>query len=65
MYLLFYLQSQNRFKSCDICISIVVVNTGYTGKKAQVWKSTNFDAELYDITGFLWDFIISTYLASR
>jgi len=26
----------------------------HTGKKAQVWKSTNFDAGLYDITGFLW-----------
>jgi len=26
-------------------------------KKAQVWKSTNFDAGLYDITGFLWAFI--------
>jgi len=24
----------------------------YTGKKAPVWKSTNFDAGLYDITGF-------------
>jgi hypothetical protein len=22
------------------------------GKKAPVWKSTNFDAGLYDITGF-------------
>jgi len=28
-------------------------------KKAQVWKSTNFDVGLYDITGFLWTLIIS------
>jgi hypothetical protein len=46
----------------DICTSIVVVNDADTGKKAQVWKSTNFDAGLYDITGFLWDLIISIYL---
>ena len=31
------------------------------GKKAQVWKSTNFDAGLYDITGFLWALIISIH----
>ena len=31
-------------------------------KKAQVWKSTNFDAGLYDITGFWWALIISIYL---
>jgi len=31
------------------------------GKKAQVWKSTNFDAGLYDITGFLWTVILSMY----
>jgi hypothetical protein len=49
-------------KKYDICISIVVVNAGDTGKKAQVWKSTNFDAGLYDITGFLWALIISMYL---
>jgi hypothetical protein len=30
-----------------------------TGKKAQVWKRTNFDAGLYDITGFWWALIIS------
>jgi hypothetical protein len=29
------------------------------GKKAQVWKSTNFDAGLDDIKGFLWALIIS------
>jgi hypothetical protein len=29
------------------------------GKKAQVLKSTNFDAGLYDITGFSWALIIS------
>jgi hypothetical protein len=46
----------------DICISIVFVNITDTGKKAQVWKSTNFDAGLYDITGFSWDLIISIYL---
>jgi hypothetical protein len=33
----------------DICTSIVVVNSADTGKKVQVWKSTNFDAGLYDI----------------
>jgi len=33
-----------------------------TGKKAQVWKSTNFDAGLYDITGFLRALIFSIYL---
>jgi hypothetical protein len=43
----------------DICISIVVVSGAGIGKKAQVWKSTNFDAGLYDITGFLWALIIS------
>jgi hypothetical protein len=32
------------------------------GKKAQVWKTTNFDAGLYDITGFLWALTLSTYL---
>jgi hypothetical protein len=32
------------------------------GKKAQVWKRTNFDAGLYDITGFWWALIISMYL---
>jgi len=31
-------------------------------KKVQVWKSTNFDAGLYDITGFLWALIISISL---
>jgi hypothetical protein len=31
------------------------------GKKAQVWKSTNFDAGLDDITGFSWALIISIY----
>ena len=36
----------------------------YTGKKSQVWKTTNFDAGLYDITGFLWALIISIYLGS-
>ena len=30
-------------------------------KKAQVWKCTNFDAGLYDITSFLWVLIISIY----
>jgi len=30
-----------------------------TGKKAPVWKSTNFDAGLYDITGFFRTDIIS------
>jgi hypothetical protein len=33
-----------------------------TGKKAPVWKSTNFDAGLYDITGFLRTDIISIYV---
>jgi hypothetical protein len=46
----------------DICISIVVVNGVDTGKKSQVWKNTNFDAGLYDITGFWWALIISLYL---
>jgi hypothetical protein len=32
------------------------------GKIAQVRKNTNFDAGLYDITGFLWALIISMYL---
>ena len=45
----------------DICISIVVVNGAGTGKKSQVWKNTNFDAGLYDITGFWWALIISMY----
>jgi hypothetical protein len=48
----------------DICISIVVVNGAGTGKKAQVWKCTNFDAGLYDITSFLWVLIISIYQSS-
>ena len=33
-----------------------------SGKKAQVWKSANFDAGLYDITSFWWTLIISIYL---
>ncbi|MCG6973107.1 MAG: hypothetical protein LJE66_08180 [Desulfobacterales bacterium] len=36
----------------DICTSIVGVDGLEIGKKAQVWKSTNFDAGLYNITGF-------------
>jgi hypothetical protein len=35
----------------DICITIVDVNDACTGKKAQVWKSTDFDVGLYDIKG--------------
>jgi len=31
------------------------------GKISQVLKRTNFDSGLYDITGFLWDLIISIY----
>jgi hypothetical protein len=45
----------------DICISIVVVDDATYGKKSQVWKSTNFDAGLYDITGYSWALIISIY----
>jgi hypothetical protein len=30
-------------------------------KKAQVRESIKFDTGLYDITGFLWDLIISIY----
>ena len=33
--------------------------TDFRSWQAQVWKSTNFDAGLYDITGFLWALIIS------
>ena len=36
--------------------------TSNNGKKAQVWKSANFDAGLYDITNFWWTLIISIYL---
>jgi len=39
-------------------ITVIKLISRY-GKKAQVWKSTNFDAGLYDITGFLWALIIS------
>jgi hypothetical protein len=46
----------------DICISIVVLKGADIGKISQVWKSTNFDAGLYDITGFLWALIFSIYL---
>jgi len=42
-------------------MSVIVVNGSDIGKKAQVWKSTNFDAGLYDITGFSWALIISIY----
>jgi hypothetical protein len=40
---------------------LIFYNLCARGKKAQVWKSTNFDAGLYDITEFLWALIISIY----
>jgi hypothetical protein len=48
----------------DICNPIAVVDGVNTGKKTQVRKSTNFDAGMYDIKGFLWALIISTYQSS-
>ena len=48
-------------KICDIIIAELMVAGCATGKKAIVWKSTNFDAGLYDITGFLWALTISIY----
>ena len=46
-------------KKYDICTERDSVSGCAFGKKAQVWKSTNFDVGLYDITGFLWALIIS------
>jgi len=45
--------------SIRICNIFKKTDSWTSGKKAQVWKSANFDAGLYDIISFWWTLIIS------